>query len=309
MLIDVWKNKFSEQWFKEGAIKNIEQLQKNVWDFSSSVMSYNPEGVKACAKLGKTAYGGTVHDEESLFIKSIASQIIKDLPHSFSYVDLGPGSGEKSILLLEACKNEGKQINYIPVDVSKFLLDKAVEATRKTGFISKPKLATFEELLNDKKFLNSLGPEKFISLGLTYINYEPTEIHQLLKKLMGSRGQSFITVQLRDRINLKEVKKLYFPSTAARRKIILSKLKLLDINKADIKNFEVTDDIKIFAILKRVPNILKSKGIKGGDKILVWKTFRPTLKNFISNISQDFQYTLYDKRFEFVAAVLKQKDA
>ena len=296
-------NKFSKQWFKKEAIKSIKQLKKGVWDFSSSVMTYSPESAKIYAELGRTAYGETVHSEESLLIKSVTSQIIKSLPDSFSYIDLGPGSGEKSVLLLETCKSEGKQIDYIPVDVSKFLLDKAVETVRKMGFISRPKLATFEELPNDKEFLNSLRPERFVSLGLTYINYEPSEIHKLLKKLIGPRGQSFITVQLGDRIDLEKTKKLY--RISANEKIFLAKLKLLDIDKADIKNFEITNEIKVFVILKKAPNILEIKGIKKGDKILVWKTFRPTLKNFVSNISQDFRYILYDKGLEFVAAVLK----
>jgi len=299
-------DKFSEQWFLKEAIKNVKQLKKDVWDFSSSAMIYNPGGAEIYAELGRTAYSKTIHDEEFLLIKSIASQIIKGLPDSFSYIDLGPGSGEKSVLLLEACKYECKRIDYIPVDVSKFLPDKAVKTVRKAGFISKPKLATFEELPNDKEFLNSLRPERFVSFGLTYINYEPSEIHKLLKKLMGPRGQSFITVQLGDRIDLEKTKKLY--RIPANEKIFLAKLKLLDINKTDIKNFEITNEIKVFVILKKVPNILGIKGIKKGDKILVWKTFRPTLENFVSIISRDFRYVLYDKGLEFVTAVLKQKN-
>jgi hypothetical protein len=60
-----------------------------------------------------------------------------------------------------------------------------------------------------EKIVTSEVPRFVSILGLTFSNYEPSEILNLLKKIAGQGSFILIDIQLRERINISELQGIY----------------------------------------------------------------------------------------------------
>ncbi|OVE78862.1 hypothetical protein BVY00_01690, partial [bacterium G20] len=196
------------QWFQNRAFASLKKIDNGVWDFSDSVLLYTPDAEKKYETIQQTdnAYYQEVTRPERDYLKKVASDIAESLPDKFEYIDLGPGTEHKEQFFFDELKKQNKDFIYKPVDINERFLRMATEYADKQGLPVAPLLSPFEEL---PVRLDGFDNMRFVSLGLTYANYSPGEILPLLKSIAANKGQVFIDVQIRDRINLKVITDIY----------------------------------------------------------------------------------------------------
>lgn len=293
----------SQKWFEQTAISSIKKIDDDIWDFSNSSILYTPASSSAYENIQRNEHGykKIVTGAEASFIEKVAPKIVDKLPQSFTYVDFGPGTEHKERFFQNAIKKQNKDILYVPVDISKQMLDVANTFAINAGFKTYPIHNTFENVVGILDGLNS--DYRFISLGLTFINYEPDKILNILKKAADNNGSVFITAHIRERLDMETVRKTYESSVA--KDMINGKLRLVGIDpETDIDNVEVTDEIKIYVTLKNTNPTLEKLGVDVGDKLFVLRSYRYSLdelKEILSGYGVDY----YDDDTEFIACVIK----
>ncbi len=296
-------NPYSAEWFESRAFDSLKKIGEGVWDFSDSLLLYIQKGSKEYEEAQKedTPYYKLVTKPESEYLANIATDIVKELPDEFEYIDLGPGTENKEQLIFDAVKNQNKKLKYIPVDIDKYFLKLAADNASKQGIPTSELHSSFEEL--PQKLRDSNIP-RFISLGLTYSNYEPKDILVLLKAMMRKGDIAFIEAQIRDRVDIDALGRSYSKDI---QRMATHKIRLLGLDpQNDISQYEMDDGIKIWSTLKKSNSKLESKGVVADDRLLVFQSLRPTKESFEESISSIFpSYTLFDNNSSFIGALLK----
>jgi len=109
---------------------------------------------------------------------------ISEVNHSFELIELGPGDGLKSRLLLARLQEENVDLNYIPVDISGHALSVLKEKLK----LEFPKLKINEyvgdyfQILKSPGFFNG-NPKTIFFLGSNIGNFYPEEREGFLKSL------------------------------------------------------------------------------------------------------------------------------
>lgn len=295
------KKRYDIAWFEERAFRFLKPIKTGVWDFSDSLLLYVPKATQYYESIQKDgeSYGDSITKLETEYLKNIASEVVKELPDDFDYVDLGPGTAYKEQYIFDEAKRVQKRLTYVPVDISSDYLQSAAKHAVDQGIEVVPILSSFEEL---PELLRKRNTFKFVSIGLTFGNYEPVVILQLLKRIIGSIGYAFINVQMRDRVDMTKMREVYeqiFPMTYA-------KLGLLGLSREDIFHEEVDDGIRIWCTLRRSNPRLESIGVHAGDKLLLLQSLRQTKQSLEETIALEFPtYMLFDHGDPFVGALLK----
>lgn len=290
-------------WFRERACSGVNRINDTEWDYSDSLLLYLPGHDEAyeAVQEGANPYHEMVTAPERKYLAEIASRIAEILPSDFDYFDLGPGTEHKEQFLFDALSKDGKSFDYSPVDISERYLDLSVKHAQQQGINAHPIRSSFEDLPDA---VVGSTKNRFVSLGLTYSNYNPEEILQLLKKIRGENGNIFINSQIRDRIDIERLRSIYQEVAVD---MCLPKLELLGLNPAaDLSDVEVTNDVKIWYKVKNVNSKLEEIGVKTGDRILVFQSLRPTLDDLDKMISTEFDdYELLDTGDSFVGVITK----
>lgn len=296
----------SQEWFEKRAIGSLRKIDKNTWDYSDSTLLWSPKAMSIYKDIQEreSLYKKNVTDKESNLIKNISFEIVSNLPKKFLYIDLGPGTEHKEKFFFDAIKSQSKNILYVPVDINSNILTIADEYAKKNGFDAYPINQTFEDLPMNLQRLPHL--HRFVSLGLTFINYEPQKGLEILKKITGQNGTAFITVQLRDRIDINSIRKTYEDKTA--QELPLKQIELLGLDPTvNIQEVEVTNDIFIYYTIKNIPDNLKTKGLKNRDKLLTVRTYRHSYMDLKEVLEKDFKVKYFDNNSEFLAITIKSK--
>lgn len=295
----------SEKWFEQEARTSLHQIGDGLWDLSDSALLYTDKGMAGYKAIQKeeTQYSQQVTKVEHRLIRDIAPGIASRLPDAFSYVDIGPGTEHKEKYFFDAFNQQGKNFDYLPIDVNSAVLNESSQFARANGIASRSIHMRFEDSANILPYLKD--KTNFISLGATYANFESAEIITKLLKLAGEKGSVFITAQLRDRINLTETVQSY--QTLELQEMCRVKLELLGLKDQHIENLEVNDGIEIVATIKDPTPELKAKGMKAGDRILVLKSHRYTLDQLTKDLSALTDFQLYDTGQSFVGILFWQK--
>lgn len=178
--------------FKE-LLKRGYSLEGNtrIWNLADSKLWYiTPGQAQAFLDLEKSEdYQKDVIQKEIDIIDKNIKEItaeIKDKP--VNIIDLGCGDGKKAVIFLSYLKSTGK-IRYCPIDISSYMVEKAIEKTSKMNIKEIVKLqwniSDFENLENITPLLRS-GEYKdnfILLLGNTLGNFE---IHELLYEIRSS---------------------------------------------------------------------------------------------------------------------------
>ncbi|OGN16510.1 MAG: hypothetical protein A3C88_02905 [Candidatus Yanofskybacteria bacterium RIFCSPHIGHO2_02_FULL_50_12] len=293
--------KYDSEWFKERAINCIKQIAPNTWDYSDSLLLYVPSATEAYEEIQQeeTPYHTLVTKPETEFISKIAKEISKELPSEFNFIDLGPGTEHKERFFFDLLKKQGKQFTYFPVDISERFLEVAEDFSQKLGIPCKPILAPFEEV---GRILPS--GYRFISLGLTFINYRVEDILSLLKTMIGNDGCAFIDSHIRSRVDTEEIRSLYVDQVES---MIIPKAELLELDwENDLENIEVNDKVEIWCTVKNPSSRMVEKGIKSGDRMIIFQSLRHDLEFLKEEIQKVFpNYQMHDIGSPFVGFLLK----
>ncbi|MDB4992543.1 MAG: hypothetical protein JWL75_788 [Parcubacteria group bacterium] len=293
---------YSPEWFTHRALSGLRKIGDDSWDYSDSLLLYVPgsdDEYEAVQEID-TPYHTLITAPERKSLQDIAPEIVNELSNTFEYVDMGPGTEHKEQFIFDAAKEQGKQILYRPTDISDKYLQLSTAYASNQGLKVEPIKSSFEEL---PEKLNEVTNQRFVSLGLTYGNYNPPEILELLKEVAGKEGVAFINAQIRERADMEAIKNIYAEAAPA---LVAAKIRMLGLDpEKDISESEVTDEVKIWYTLSNSSAALEAKGMKVGDRLLVFQSLRPTLERLKSNIAKVFpDYKLLDNGESFVGALL-----
>lgn len=297
---------YTEEWFKKRAVESLKKIDEGVWDYSDSLLLYVPgsDDHYEAVQETDTPYHRLVTTPERAYLAGIASEVVSALPDDFEYIDLGPGTEHKEQFVFDGAKSQSKSFVYRPVDISDKYLKLSTEYATQQGLTTEPIKSSFEELSGK---LGAESRSRFVSLGLTYGNYHPPDILPLLKELIGTKGNAFINAQLRERVDMEAIREMY---VGVAESMAAEKIILLGLNPdTDIAEREVTDEIKVWYTLKHSTSRLEAKGIKAGDKLLVFQSIRPTKESLERGVREVFpHYQLLDTGGPFVGVLLKASE-
>ncbi|MBI1974415.1 MAG: L-histidine N(alpha)-methyltransferase [Candidatus Zambryskibacteria bacterium] len=299
------KEKYSLDWFRERAFSSLKKVSEGVFDYSDSLLLYIPRSDEEYEKIQHEGnpYHEMITAPERKYLLQIMKDVVARLPENFEYLDLGPGSEHKEQYVFDQILEQGKKCVYRPVDISEKFLNKAAERAEKQGIPVEPVRASFEELPN---VLQKSNIPRFVSLGLTYSNYDPQEILKLLADIAGSNGYVFIEAQIRERIDIKRLVEIYAKDSLS---VTTAKLKLLGLDaEVDVEDLHANEDIQMWCTLKKVTPRLTEVGLKAGDKILLFQSLRPSIDKLKRDLDEAgfSDYTMLDVGESFVGVLLER---
>lgn len=166
-----------------------------VWNIADSKLWYlTPAQAQAYLNLeGSTEYKKAMFDTEinmlKKFMADISNRVLND--NTLNIIDIGCGDGKKAVPVINHL-NEKAKIRYCPVDISSFMVSKAIEKIKK---LNKGEVVQFKwnisdfdnlenvsSLLRDSDFRQNL----FLFLGSTISNFELHEVMYEIKEAMDS---------------------------------------------------------------------------------------------------------------------------
>jgi len=291
---------YDQKWFKNRAFQSLKKVSDGVWDYSDSLLLYTSSGSEVYESLQDvdTPYFRLVTKPEHEYLKSIAKDIADLLPQQFEYIDLGPGTEHKEQFLFDELKKQGKTFTYIPVDISDYFLELAESHASKQGIEVKKMKASFEEL---SEVLGMPTTPRFVSLGLTFSNYAPEDIIASLKNIAGDNGQVFINAQMRDRVDMTELQKVYQEDVV---RLADEKLQLISLDPdKDVSARKADDGFRVWCTVIKSNDALSGLGISEGDKLMVFQSLRYT-KESLEQVLRDEKHLSFDTGSSFIASVV-----
>ena len=156
--------------------------QDRVWNLTSSELWYvTEEQAQRYIDLEHSAAYGLVQVETGLIEKHI-DEIVKCLSDSrYNLVDLGCGDGQKAALFIGKLRQR-VSVRYCPVDISDYMVSKALETMRTLSIDSvvecKDNVSDFGNLANVMPAFrrNGYGTSLILLLGNTVGNFEGEDI-------------------------------------------------------------------------------------------------------------------------------------
>jgi uncharacterized SAM-dependent methyltransferase len=207
------KSSINDLIFKE-LLKRGYSLEGNtrVWNLADSKLWYlTPEQAQSFLDLEQSKdYQKEVIEKEIDLIKKNIGEItseIKDKP--INIIDLGCGDGKKAVLFFSHL-GENVKIRYCPIDISAYMVEKAIENVSKTNINEIIKLqwniSDFENLENVTPLLRyGFYKDNFIMLlGNTLGNFE---IHELLFEIRSAMKEGD-TLLIGNGLNIKDSENL-----------------------------------------------------------------------------------------------------
>ena len=161
--------------------------------------------------------------------------------------------------------------------------------------------SSFEELPN---LLGKSSTPRFVSLGLTFSNYAPQDILTLLKNIAGENSFVFINAQMRDRVDMAALQKVYQEDGEH---LADDKLKLLGLDpETDVSPRIADDGFRVWCSIIKGNAVLDKAGVKEGDQLMVFESLRYTKDDLENEIKKTFShYKLFDTGVSFIATLAR----
>jgi hypothetical protein len=299
--MDIIQEKYNTQWFKDRAFRHLKKIEDGVWDLSDSLLLYTSSGPEIYEELQETnsPYFNLVTKPERDYLVLIAKNIADILPDNFEYIDLGPGTEHKEQFLFDELKKKNRRFVYTPVDISDQYLDLAESHARNQGIEVKKIKSSFEELPD---LIGKQNIPRFVSIGLTFSNYYPQEILGLLRKIAGDGGYIFINSQIRDRVDMDELQKVYQNDAEH---LADEKVKFIGLNPdTDISPRLADQGFHVWTTILKNNEALEKVGVRVGDKIMVFQSLRYT-KESLENELKNLNHQIFDVGSSFIASIIK----
>lgn len=310
----------SQAWFESEAKRSYAKIHEGYWDFSDSALIYNEKGMAEyiASQKQSTEYSQEVTQVEHRAIKNMAPEICQTFANKFlglkeenkshnllpfQFIDLGPGTEHKEKYLFDEFEKMQAKFKYIAVDVSDAALKSAEEYAKSLNIPAKTIHNRFDNVEAMKQELDSTA--KFFSLGTTFLNFEPSEIINKMLNLCGEKGAVFITSIIRDRIDMAAAQHAFEAPEFQR--LFKAKLGLLGLSENDCGDVEVNDKIEVWMTVINPTNVLLAKGMNPGDKVLLLKTPRYSIKQLEDVVREYADYQLFDTDEPIVGMLFWQK--
>lgn len=216
--------------------------------------------------------------------------MIKEIKEdNINIIDIGCGDGKKATLLIEEFSGK-KKIRYCPIDISSYMVEKAISNVKKSGtgevlelnwnISDFENLENVSELLRDKNFKRNLN----LLLGNTLGNFE---INELLYEVRSSmQGGDFLLIG--NGLSEDSQEDIIKPYQDKKQDEFLSKIPTqLGLKKDEIEygiRFENSRVEAFYTIKKDKKIIFQNKKIQfnKGDQIIVAISYKYDKNDFIS---------------------------
>jgi len=143
---------------------------------------------------------------------------------------------------------------------------------------------------------------RFVSIGLTFSNYEPQEILNLIKNIAGDDSYIFINSQIRDRVDMDELQKVYQDDAEH---LADEKVKFIGLNPdTDISPRMADQGFHVWTTILKTNDQLDKIGMRVGDKMMVFQSLRYT-KDSLENELKNFKHQTFDVNSSFIASLIK----
>lgn len=295
----------SPEWFANRAKESL-VMKDGFWDFSDSALFWTDEvmsNYKDAQTDSEDVYKKQVTDSETAYLKKITPDLVSHLPQNINYVDLGPGTENKQDLFIDEIQRRGKKLMYTPVDINKSVIDLVGQHVTKKGIAIHPVHSSFEDM--DQFLIDNQTP-RFLSLGLTFGNFDIDYILDIFEKTIGKEGLAFINIQPREKV--KDFEKLKQAYSGHLTNIYNAKLKLIGLKiDPEIGTIEVTDEVKVYYTVKKPSQLAKNFGIKEGDKLFVFQSMRYPIEFLKSKLESRFDCIYFDTEDDYLGILLKNK--
>lgn len=297
------EDSYDLEWFKNRAKSSVHKMKEGIVDYSDMVLVYLPTSGQEYEQQQETGtlYHKHITAPEHKFVAGIASDLAKSLPPEFEFIDLGPGSEHKEKYLFDELNKLGKKFVYRPVDINAKFLSLANDYAKQQSIPVSPLLCCFEDL---HLALGKTTIPRFFSLGLTVVGYDPEVIFDLLKKMAGENAYIYISIQLRDRVDMEVIRKAYEECVEG---FFDDKFRLIGLDPTkDVQLDAVDDGVRVWYKLLNSNEELEKKNIMQGDRMLVAQSLRHTKEHFVKKVSEHFEnFQVFDIDSTFLGVLLK----
>lgn len=288
---------------QEEANIKLEKIDEGVWSSSSTLM-WSREGINAYNNLQSNAeYKKNITEKEIQFLEARAKDIRYFLPNNFTVIDLGPGDGRKSIVLMSAI-SKNRNVRYIGIDMSPKMIELAQER-----FASNQLQGEFQ----NADFVDKLSPIRdtineiclVTALGLTPFS-DPDKNLLLLSKIKKD-DRAFLTFEPKERASLEQEKQSYGSEKAM--EFHRATLKQLGLEYGvHVDNLEISDEIGVYVIVKKLTPALVREGVEVGDKIRIGLSARLSISELaVLFESRGMMANFLDDGGKFVGLLLVPK--
>ncbi len=235
-------------------------------------------------------FSSLLHDPAEKLIETYKADILNDFKGEMEFYDLGPGLPSKSMPLLKELQSKNRKFKYIPVDISKSFLNIAEKEVSKIGVKSYPINCLFEDLYNHIDLSKSI--DRLFFIGLTFNNYRPKKILNLLKQLCEPNGVCLIITEYYTKNKIESILVPYKDKYAEDFNYLA--LHLIGLKKNELKYLTNFNNQRIemgFSVLNNIR--LKDTIIKKGSKIITAISYRYTKVSLTNSISKYFNHFTY----------------
>ncbi len=232
-------------------------------------------------------YASGMFDSEYCLLQKHSSKLMGLMPDNFTYLDLGPGAGKKSKLILNEAIALEKTPFYGYVDVSSFILGAAAETLQDLNLEQKPFLGNFVDEDNLSLMKQQLPNQpKFVYLGSTFANYEPNCLLYTFRHFLNSNDVLYVSMQEKPE-NIDSLLEQY--SVEAYPSGFLEGLSQLGLHpkQLEVRYSEKNQRVENYVVIEKVPSLLENY-VKEGDKIVFFTSRKTTRDNFEKDITLNF---------------------
>lgn len=283
-----------------------------IWNFYNPKNLYltDAQGKAYLEMMGDPRYASKFHDKTETLISEHAAEIASHFSDErVLIVDLGPGYPSKTLPIVDALIKDNKEIEYWAVDVNEYFGNIARDAIKEKGISrSYAKKMLFEDA-PDYLEKNKVIFQKLVIIGLTFMNFEPQYILEILKDCVSNKGDVCISaIECLDNNNdIGSLTEGY--RSAAATKLLFSPLALLgaEESNADYKVDFINNRIEMGFVLHRVPSRLRKLGVRENDYIITAISYRHKEDDYRKLLSSSFGKNEYFKLGNTILAVSRDR--
>jgi hypothetical protein len=257
--------------------KYLKKTDNGLWEFTSPHVLYltTEQGKTYSSNKEDTDYN-RFHDETVEIIDNNKQDILSYFDTDFTLVDLGPEYPDKTLPLMKEMHRQNRSLHYIPVDINPDYVQIAVNAAMPFAQKIYGMQSLFEECAD--KIPTESYSSRFVFIGLTFMNFDPDKIIQMMKIIAGQGGTIGIATELiTDQNSIHDIISHYQNENV--RQFALGPIKNLDIDHHKIE-FDIRFDnhrVEVGFIFKSpAPHL----GINIDDRMIVAVSHRYTINEF-----------------------------
>ena len=253
-----------------------------VWYVNDSKLWYltdeQAEGYLSLTQSGDYREG--MHDAETNLIERNLESFISYLSHDIRALDLGCGEALKTIKILTNAREKGKDVVFYPVDISKKILDIAVDNATEAGLETYGLQEDFEQF--DNLLLKTKPADQtFIYLGANFVNFDSNSILSNIKGSMNPKDVIYFSAQISDEGVDKIIAEYNNEKVEA---FLFQTIKHLGFAQEDLEYdarfYPERKEMEMYFKIKNLPAELGQSKLEIGDELIVATSYKPTLKQF-----------------------------